>query len=121
MSDRMTFPGKCPVKNTFLAFVFDPPLEEKLAAINAVIEEAHQREHEVRFWLFDDRLIICVAVPDIGVDTGTDLYNALRTRNMAWDELECAAPGEFYRAPAVPPGHRLLVYLTGRENCTSSK
>ena len=115
MSDRMTFPGERPVKNAFLTFVFDPPLEGKLAAINTVIEEAHRRGHEVRFWLFDHRMIVCVAVPDIGVDTGTDLYNALRTRNVAWDELECAAPGEFYRAPAVPPEHGLLVYLVGGE------
>ena len=115
MTNRMTFPGERPVKKTFLAFVFDPPLEGKLVAINIVIEEAHRRGREVRFWLFDHRLIVCVAVPDIGVDTGTDLYNALRTRNVAWDELECAAPAEFYRAPAVPPGHRLLVYPAGGE------
>ena len=59
--------------NTFLAFIFDPPLDGKLAAINTVIEAAHRRGHEVRCWTFDDSLIVCVSVPDAGVDTGMDL------------------------------------------------
>ena len=117
----MTFPRECPVENAFLAFIFDPPLEGKLAAINTVIEEAHRRRRVVRFWLFDHRLIICVAVPDIGVDTGMDLYHALRAQNVAWDELECAAPAEFYQAPAVPPGYKFLVCPTGGGLCTLSK
>ncbi len=100
-------------ENAFLAFIFDPPLEGKLAAFNTVIEEAHRRRREVRFWIFDHRLIVCVAVPDIGVDTGMDLYNALQARGITWSELECAAPAEFYQAPAVPPGHKLLVSPVG--------
>ncbi len=110
MSNGMTFPGEHLVENVFLAFVFDPPLDGKLEAINTVIEKAHRRGHEVRCWAFDDCLIVCVAVPDAGVDTGMDLYNVLQAQNVKWDELECAAPAEFYRAPAVPPGHSLLVY-----------
>ena len=110
MSNGVTFPGEYLVENTFLAFIFDPPPEAKLAAINTVIEAAHCRGREVRCWTFDDRLIVCVAVPDAGVDTGMDLYNALRAQNVKWDELECAAPAEFYQALAVPPGHNLSVY-----------
>ena len=73
MSSGVTFPGEYLVENVFLAFVFDPPLDGKLEAINTVIEEVHRRGHEVRCWTFDDRLIVCVAVPDAGVDTGMDL------------------------------------------------
>ena len=110
MSNGVTFPGEYLVENVFLAFVFDPPLDGKLEAINTVIEEVHRRGHEVRCWTFDDSLIVCVSVPDAGVDTGMDLYNALRAQNVKWDELECAAPAEFYQALAVPPGHNLSVY-----------
>ena len=121
MSSRVTFPGECPVENVFLAFIFDPPLDGKLAAINTVVEEAHRRGREVRCWMINNRLILCVAVPDAGVDTGMDLYNALRTRGVIWSELECAAPSEFYRAPAVPSGYKLVVYPAEGEWCTLSK
>jgi hypothetical protein len=93
----------------YLAFIFDPPLEAKVKAVNGVIDEAHQRGHEVRVWSFEDRLIVCVAVLDVGADTGTELCHVLRARHASWDEVECASPAEFYQALAVPPGHKLLI------------
>jgi hypothetical protein len=93
----------------YLAFIYDPPLEAKMAAVNGVIDEAHQREHEVRVRSFEDRLIVCVAVPDVGADTGTELCHVLRARHARRDELECASPAEFYQALAIPPGHKLLI------------
>jgi len=105
----MTYPGERLVENAYLAFIFDPPQEGKLAAINTVIEEASRRGYEIRVWMFDNRLIVSAAVPNIGVDTGMGLYNALRDQKVAWDELEFAAPTEFFRAPVIPPGYEVVV------------
>ncbi|MBN1318452.1 MAG: hypothetical protein JXA42_23430 [Anaerolineales bacterium] len=110
----MTFPDERPAENAYLAFIFDPPLEEKLAAINAVVGEAHRRGQEVRFWMVGDRLIVCAAVPNIGVDTGMGLYNALQAQNVAWEELEFAAPAEFYRALVILEGYKFMIFPAGK-------
>ena len=96
--------------NVFLAFIFDPPFEEKVMWMNAVVEESHQRGYEVRFWFFRKRSIICAALlnVDVDADTGTDLYRALQARGVEWDDLEAAETDEFERARVVSPGKEFL-------------
>jgi hypothetical protein len=48
-----------------------------------------------------DRLIVCVHHPSRSEDAGMDLYNALKGKEINWDDLDAAAVEE-YRFMGMP-------------------
>ena len=74
------------------------------ADITTLIEEAGRLGYPVRYWWLSqamdiqespDRLIVCVHHPANDENAGMDLYNALQTRQVSYDELDAAVVEEY--------------------------
>ena len=85
------------------AYIFDEP-QERETDVGLVVGKAVEMDCQVRYWWLSDamhlqgspdRLIVCVRHFNVGVDTGMDLYQALKEAGSNWDELELASPDEW--------------------------
>ena len=90
-------------RHFYAAYVFDQAQERK-DDITTLIEQAQNLGYPVRYWWLSeamalqghpDRLIVCVHHPSSNADAGMDLYETLKEHQVAWDELEAAAVGEY--------------------------
>jgi hypothetical protein len=90
-------------RHFYAAYVFDRA-NEREADIEAIIEEASKLDYRIRYWWlsdamelqgFPDRLIVCVHHPSTSEDAGMDLYDALKEKQITWDDLEAAAVDEY--------------------------
>ncbi|MBN1669057.1 MAG: hypothetical protein JW862_18330 [Anaerolineales bacterium] len=88
----------------YAAYVFDRA-NERETDIGAILEQASALGYAVRYWWlsdamelqgFPDRLIVCVHHPSGSEDAGMDLYNALKEKEVDWDDLEAAAVDEYW-------------------------
>ena len=91
-------------RHFYAAYVFDRAAERG-SDVQTVIEEAQELRYPVRYWWLSsamdlqgspDRLIVCVHHPSRSEDAGMDLYNALRQKEISWDDLEAAALEEYH-------------------------
>ena len=90
----------------YAAYVFDQA-ENRQHDVGAVITEATRLNCLMRYWWLseampsedipDDRLIVCVHHPASDENAGMDLYEALKKKKIAWDDLEAANVGEYRR------------------------
>jgi hypothetical protein len=85
------------------AYIFDAA-DEREQDIQALIEQAKGLGYPLRYWWlsdgmelqgFPDRLIVCVHHPSSSEDAGLDLYDALKERDVAWNDLEAAVVEEY--------------------------
>jgi hypothetical protein len=85
------------------AYVFDQA-HERRDDVSTLIEQAQQLGYPMRYWWLSqaidlrgspDRLIVCVHHPSSAEDAGMDLYEALRERQVSWDDMEAAAVDEY--------------------------
>lgn len=90
-------------RHFYAAYIFDQA-NEREEDIGAVIKEAKHFGYLVRYWWlsdamelqgFPDRLIICVHHPSDSEDAGMDLYDALKEKDVTWDDLESAVVDEY--------------------------
>lgn len=87
----------------YAAYVFDlPNIREN--EIDTIIEQAQELGYPVRYWWlseavelqgYPDRLIVCVHHPSSSEDAGMDLYEALVSQGITWNDLEAAALDEY--------------------------
>lgn len=116
-SERRLMPGQQPETEIldphhfYAAYVFDRA-NERDNDIKAVIEQSQGLGYSVRYWWLSeamelqgspDRLIVCVHHPSRSEDAGMDLYDALKEREINWDDLDAAALEE-YRYFGKPVG-----------------
>jgi hypothetical protein len=87
----------------YAAYVFDQAIERE-RDVQAVLENAQELGYSVRYWWLSDamdlegspdRLIVCVHHPSHSENAGMDLYNALRQKNISWDDLEAAVVEDY--------------------------
>ncbi|MCJ7722923.1 MAG: hypothetical protein MUP03_02205 [Anaerolineales bacterium] len=87
----------------YAAYIFDSA-NEREQDVQVLIEQAQRLGYPVRYWWlsdgmelqgFPDRLIVCVHHPSSSEDTGIDLYDTLKERRVAWDDLEAAVLEEY--------------------------
>ena len=100
------------------AYIFDEP-QDRETDVGLVVEKAVGMSYQVRYWWLSntahlqsshDRLIVCVRQLNVGVDTGMDLYRALREAGAAWDELEIATASEWAYLGRQIGSHREIRY-----------
>lgn len=87
----------------YAAYVFDLA-ETRQAHIAILLEEAQRFGYPVRYWWLSqaadiqndpDRLIICVHHPSHDENAGMDLYDALKARQVTYDDLDAAVLEEY--------------------------
>jgi len=75
-----------------------------VVVFKTLVEQAQQLGYPIRYWWLSeamalqshpDRLIVCVHHPSSDSDAGIDLYETLKEHQVAWDDLEAAAVGEY--------------------------
>ncbi|MFC2054335.1 hypothetical protein ACFLV7_08575 [Chloroflexota bacterium] len=90
-------------RHFYAAYIFDQA-NEREEDIGAVIQEAKHFGYLVRYWWLSDamelqgspdRLIICVHHPSDSEDAGINLYDALKEKDVTWDDLESAVVDEY--------------------------
>ncbi len=90
-------------RHFYAAYIFDQA-NEREEDIGAVIKEAKHLGYLVHYWWLSDamelqgssdRLIICVHHPSYSEDAGMDLYDALKEKDITWDDLESAVVDEY--------------------------
>lgn len=90
-------------RHFYAAYIFDRAIEHK-EDIEAILEQAKELGYPVRYWRlsdamdlqgFPDRLIICVHHPSSSEETGMGLYEALKAKEVTWDDLEAAVVDEY--------------------------
>jgi hypothetical protein len=92
-------------RHFYAAYSFDKA-ESRHDDIVTLVAEARRLGYPVRYWWLSDamelsddpdRLIVCVHHPSSAEDAGMDLYEALKEKGMASDDLEKAAVEEYLR------------------------
>lgn len=87
----------------YAAYVFDRA-NEREHDIRALIDQAQALDYPLRYWWLSDamdsqgspdRLIVCVHHPPSSEKAGMDLYDALKEKEIAWDDLEAAVMDEY--------------------------
>jgi hypothetical protein len=90
-------------RHFYAAYVFDQA-HQRQDDIATLVEQAQRLSYPVRFWWLSDamqlhghpdRLIVCAHHPSSAEDAGMDLYQALKERQVTWDDLEAAAVAEY--------------------------
>jgi len=90
-------------RHFYAAYIFDDA-ETRLSDVTTLLEQAQELGSPVRYWWLSeamdlqdsaDRLIVCVHHPAESEEAGMELYDALKDRQVAWDELEAAAVDEY--------------------------
>jgi hypothetical protein len=90
-------------RHFYAAYIYDRAEEHK-EDVATLVEKAHELDYPVRFWWlsdavdlqgFPDRLIVCVHHPSMTEDAGMDLYEALKEKEVSWNELEAAGVNEY--------------------------
>ena len=90
-------------RHFYAAFVFDQA-NDREADIGAIIREASELGHPLRYWWlsdamelqgYPDRLIVCVHHPSASEDAGMALYDALKEKGVTWDDLEAGMVEEY--------------------------
>jgi hypothetical protein len=87
----------------YAAYIFDQS-ETREKDITTLLEQSQQLGYPVRYWWlsdalelhgFPDRLIVCVHHPSAAEDAGMNLYDALKEKEVTWDDLEAAVVNEY--------------------------
>lgn len=90
-------------RHFYAAYTFEKA-NERWRDIETIIGKARELGYPVRYWWlsdamelqgFPDRLIVCVHHPSMSEDSGMDFYDALREKEITWDDLEAAAVDEY--------------------------
>jgi hypothetical protein len=90
-------------RHFYAGYTFDDA-ETRQSDVVTLIDEARRLGYSVRYWWLSDaveledapdRLVICVHHPATDENAGMDLYEALKRRGVAWDDLEHASLEEY--------------------------
>jgi hypothetical protein len=93
----------CCSNHFYAAYVFDQA-ETHRTDITTLIDEAQRLGYPARYWWLSqsmdiqnspDRLIVCIHHPSNDENAGVDLYDALRARQVSYDELDSAMLDEY--------------------------
>ncbi len=93
-----------------MAFFF-PPLGNS-ADVLKIMNWARQEEREIHVWFGEESgaLIVAVDCPDLGEETGTDLWIAMQVEGLVYLGFGAPSPFEWQLGREIPAEYLLTVF-----------